>query len=118
MLKLKVDENLPVEATAILASAGHDVLTVLDQKLGGQHDANIASICRNECRAIVTLDLDFANIQLYPPSDYSGIVVLRLARLDKHSLLGALSRLAPLLNQEPLNGKLWIVNETRVRIRG
>jgi predicted nuclease of predicted toxin-antitoxin system len=118
MLKFKVDENLPVEAAALLAAAGHDVVTAVDQNLGGQRDPKVAFVCRDEGRAIVTLDLDFANIRLYPPADYSGIVVLRLARLDKHSLLRSLSRITPLFNQEPLNGKLWIVNETRVRIRG
>lgn len=31
MLKFKVDENLPVEAAALLRDAGHDAVTVDDQ---------------------------------------------------------------------------------------
>ena len=117
MLKFKVDENMPAEAAALLAGAGHDALTVPEQRLGGQSDPNIAAVCRQEDRAIVTLDLDFADIRAYPPADYAGIVVLRLSRLDKARILAAIQRLLPLLEQEPLNGLLWIVEDARMRIR-
>lgn len=118
MLKFKVDENLPLEAATLLATAGHSAVTVPEQQLGGQPDPNIAVVCQSEERAMVTLDLDFADIRVYPPADFAGIIVLRLARLDKHHVLDALKRLLPVLNQEPLAGKLWIVEEMRVRIRG
>jgi hypothetical protein len=62
--------------------------------------------------------LDFSDIRSYPPADHPGIVVLRLSRLDKHRVLSAVKRLLPTLEQEPLTGKLWIVDETTVRIRG
>jgi predicted nuclease of predicted toxin-antitoxin system len=117
MLKFKLDENLPTEAAVLLASVGHDVMTVLDQQMGGQPDTNVAAICQHEGRAVVTLDLDFADIRAYPPADHAGIVVLRLARLDKRRVLAVLQRLLPLLEQEPIAGKLWIVEETSVRIR-
>jgi predicted nuclease of predicted toxin-antitoxin system len=116
-LKFKVDENMPVEVAALLAQAGHDALTVADQQLGGHSDPDVADVCQRESRVIVTLDLDFANIRTYPPADYAGIVVLRLARLDKRRVLSAVQRLLPTLDQEPLAGKLWIVDETTVRIR-
>ena len=118
MLKIKVDENLPAEAAMLLSAAGHDALTVLDQRLGGQSDPKIGAVCQSEGRAIVTLDLDFADIRQYPPADYAGIIVMRLARLDKNSVLAAIRRLESLLKQEQIIGKLWIVDEVRVRIRG
>ncbi len=117
-MKFKVDENMPVEVAALLAGAGHDALTVPDQQLGGRPDPDVATVCRQEARAVVTLDLDFSDIRAYPPADYAGIIVLRLARLDKHRVLSAVQRLLPVLVQEPLVGKLWIVEETTVRIRG
>jgi len=33
-MQFKVDENLPIEVAELLNVAGHDALTVLDQKLG------------------------------------------------------------------------------------
>jgi predicted nuclease of predicted toxin-antitoxin system len=62
-MKFKVDENLPVETAAALRAAGHDAMTVLEQGLGGRLDASIAEICKCEGRALVTLDLDFSNVQ-------------------------------------------------------
>jgi predicted nuclease of predicted toxin-antitoxin system len=83
-MKFKVDENMPIEVAELLANAGHDAATVPDQQLGGRPDPDIATVCRQENRAIITLDLDFSDIRAYAPSDYGGIVVLRLARLDKY----------------------------------
>jgi predicted nuclease of predicted toxin-antitoxin system len=78
MLKFKIDENLAVEVAEILADAGHDAITVPQQQLGGRPDPDIAAVCRQEDRAIVSLDLDFADIRAYPPDHYPGLIVLRL----------------------------------------
>jgi predicted nuclease of predicted toxin-antitoxin system len=118
MFRFKIDENMPVEGAAVLTQAGHDALTVRDQQMGGRPDADVVTVCRQERRALVTLDLDFADIRAYPPADYAGIIVLRLSRLDKLRVLHALERVLPILENEPLAGKLWIVDETAVRIRG
>jgi predicted nuclease of predicted toxin-antitoxin system len=70
MHKFKVDENLPVDVVELLSLAGHDAVSVLDQQLGGRPDPLLASVCQHEGRALVTLDLDFADIRTYPPSSY------------------------------------------------
>lgn len=118
MTLLKVDENLPVEASVLLRQAGHDALSVHDQQLVGSPDSGVAAVCQIERRALLTLDLDFADIRTYPPEDFSGIIVLRLARQDKQHVLDILGRLLPKLDTEKLIGKLWIVNERTIRIRG
>ena len=116
-MKFKIDENLPTEAAQALCLAGHEAITVHDQSMGGVADAGLASVCRAEGRVLVTLDLDFSNIQSYPPSDYAGIIILRLMHQDKSAVMKALAALIPLLHREPLNGCLWIVDEHRIRIR-
>ncbi len=87
------------------------------QQLGGKTDPEIASVCRQEERIIVTLDLDFADVRTYPPQDYAGIMVLRLKRQDKYRVLDTLERIVKLVKRETINGKLWIVEENYVRIR-
>src|SRR3954469_12861620 len=101
-MRFKVDENLPIESAKLLRDAGHDALTVLDQKLGGHPDRTIGEIIRNEKRALITLDLDFADIRAFPPNEYFGLIVLRLAVQAKPSVLSVLERVIPLLNTEPL----------------
>jgi hypothetical protein len=67
---------------------------------------------------LVTLDLDFADIQTYPPDRYPGLVVLRLVRQDKARVLKVIARTIPLLTGETVGGRLWIVEEHQVRIHG
>ncbi len=76
-MKFKVDENIPAAVYRAIASAGHDVANVFDENLQGAPDPEIAEACREEGRSIVTLDLGFGDINVYPPSEYAGIVVLR-----------------------------------------
>lgn len=117
MLRFKVDENLPVEIATLLQQAGHNALTVMDQRLAGESDTNVAQICKAEDRILVTLDTDFTNIRMYPPQAYPGIMVLRLRQQDKLNILTVMSRLLPVLTGELLRNQLWIVNESRIRIR-
>lgn len=116
-MRFKVDENLPVDVAQLLREAGHEATTVFDQHLGGSGDATIASVCQQEARALVTLDLDFADIRTYPPAHYTGVVVLRLRRQDKLHVLEVCARVVALLSHEPLAQQLWIVEENRIRIR-
>jgi predicted nuclease of predicted toxin-antitoxin system len=117
-VRFKVDENLPAEAAAILIAAGHDALSVLDQQMGGRPDLDVAAVCQLERRTLLTLDLDFGDIRHYPPNAYSGLIVLRPYRQDKPAVLEMITRLLPALAAEPLDQRLWIVDENSVRIRG
>ena len=117
-MRFKADENLPIEVAQLLRMAGHDAVTVLDQQMGGDLDQNVAEACRRENRALLTLDLDFADIRTYPPETYSGLIVLRFRHQDKSHVLSMLRRILPLFEAEPVNGRLWIVDEQQVRIRG
>jgi predicted nuclease of predicted toxin-antitoxin system len=75
-VKFKIDENLPLEAATTLRGAGFDAHTVWDEALSGAADETIAAKVRQKARVLITLDLDFSNVQAYPPDRYSGIVVL------------------------------------------
>lgn len=116
-MKFKVDENLPVEMTELLERVGYDATTVMEQGLSGSSDRNLASICLGEGRVMVTLDLDFADIRSYPPDEYAGIIVFRLLKQNKAHVLEVARRWLPLVKTERLTGRLWIVDEDRVRIR-
>lgn len=116
-MRFKPDENLPVEVAELLREAGHDVVTILEQDLGGERDPDVAAVCRHEGRALVTFDTGFTDIRSYPPVEYACVLVFRFRQQDKLHVLGVLRRLLPLLDQETLDGRLWIVEEERVRVR-
>lgn len=76
----------------------------------------LASVCIAEQRALVTLDLDFANPVRLPPGVHAGIAVLRLPKRpvpdDLHALVISLIEA---LRTRSLPGRLWIVEPARIR---
>jgi predicted nuclease of predicted toxin-antitoxin system len=117
-MRAKLDENLPVEAAELLRTAGWECDTVDEEGLAGADDPIVAARCQAEARVLFTLDLDFADIRAYPPSEYVGIVVLRPVEPSRRQALELVGRVLPVLSEEWTEHRLWIVEPGRVRIRG
>lgn len=115
-MQFKLDENLRPEVGESLQRLGHDVSTVYDQGLRGRADEEIAEACRSEGRILISLDLDFSNIQMFPPENYPGLIVLRLRSQGRTAVEKVFQRVLSHLDQEPVAGRLWIVDEHRIRI--
>jgi predicted nuclease of predicted toxin-antitoxin system len=67
-MRLKLDENLRQRGKELLDAAGHDVCTVPEQDLCSATDEQLAIRCCEDGRAIITLDLDFANPLRFLPN--------------------------------------------------
>lgn len=116
-MKLKLDENLGERGRQVLSAAGHEVCTVAVQKLEGAADAELLRRCAAERRALVTLDLDFANPLVYTPDRHAGVAVLRLPRKPTRADLDqVIATLAEALRRQSLEGALWIVEAGRIRV--
>ena len=116
-MRFKTDENLPIEIAELITDQGHDALTVEDQGLGGTPDEQIAAVCQSENRILVTLDTDFSDIRQYPPGSHPGIIVFRISRQDRTSILSVTRRLLQSLSDHDPKGALWIVDDRRIRAR-
>lgn len=117
-MRFKIDENVHPEVAALLRENGHDAVTIWDQSMRGSVDERVADVCRAEQRALLTLDLDFSDVRRYPPREYHGLVVLRVRDQSRRRVVAAVSAILPMIGKEQLEGRLWIVEEVRVRIRG
>jgi predicted nuclease of predicted toxin-antitoxin system len=116
-VKLKIDENLARGVRDELVRGGHDVATVPEQSLTSATDEALIEACRMEERALVTLDLDFANPLRFPPERYPGVAVLRPPSQVTSAALLALARtLTAAMATESLSGRLWIVEIGRIRV--
>src|SRR3972149_9907169 len=116
-MKFKLDENFGSRTQGLFRASGHNVQTVRDQTLQGCEDRNLYEVCRAEQRCLVTLDLDFADITRFLPSETSGIVVIRVPRNPSLALLEQLVRqFLSALSRMSVEKKLWIVEIGRIRI--
>ena len=112
----KLDENLRSEVGEPLRQLGHDVSTVYDQGFRGWPDQEIAEACRIEGRILISLDLDFSKILMFPPEKYAGLIVLRLRTKGRVAVETVFRRVIAHLDRETIAGRLWIVDEQRIRI--
>lgn len=116
-MKFKLDENFGMRTYKLFLDYGHDVETVLTQKLQGCNDHYLYNICCAEQRCLVTFDLDFADVTRFPPSEAHGIAVIRVPQNPSLFLLEQLiTNFLQTLVSLPIIKKLWIVEIGRIRI--
>lgn len=113
---IKLDENLPPVVAEFLRGSGHDVRDVYEQGLRSCSDPVVLAACQAEGRALVSLDLDFSNILQFPPEQYAGLIVLRIHKPGPRAVMSLMTRLLPHLDTVPVAGRLWIVDESRIRV--
>ncbi|HWG96120.1 MAG TPA: DUF5615 family PIN-like protein [Nitrospira sp.] len=80
-------------------------------------DDVVAEVCRREKRVVVMLDKDFGDIRAYPPHEYAGLIVLRVEDQQKKRLVALMNHVVNRLATEPIQGRLWIVEEQGIRVR-
>lgn len=116
-MKLKLDEQLPIDLVGLLTRAGHDVDTVIDEGLGGQDDDVVLDRAKKDGRVLLTLDKGIGNIRAYPPADYAGIVLFRPSSVGRAAAQDLISRRFAVVETLDLKGRLVVVSERTVRTR-
>lgn len=115
-MKLKLDENVDLRVVTFLRLAGHDVETVPNQGLNSAPDVELINVCRQEERCLVTADRGFGNRMRFNPSEYAGIVVIRLtSRANFTEWREAIETLILGLEQAEVFGKLWIIRQGTIQ---
>lgn len=116
-MKFKIDENLPLESADIFRNEGYETETVHDEGIAGEPDSRIYSVCLEEDRVHVTLDVGFSNILVYPPGKHAGVIVIRLSDQSKLNVLEKTKQLLLALKQVNPKESTWIIDENKLRIR-
>ena len=113
-----IDEDMPRSTARVLREAGYEATDVRDIGLAGHKDPEIFARAQEMGATLVTADLEFSNLLLFPLGTHAGIVGTRMPNSVSVSqvhdvLLKALHSLVG----EDLHGLLVIVEVGRTRVR-
>ena len=114
-LQLLADECVYKATTSFLLDLGYDVITVQSLGLASTDDDVIIDTALSLGRVLLTRDIDFSNILLYPPAQYLGIVVLKMKPVTTPAVHQVLQQ--ALTQVQDLKGALLVVDKNKFRVR-
>lgn len=117
-MRFLLDENLSPLHAQTVRGLGHDAVSVTEIGLSGADDPVVRSAAIEQERILVTLDADFANVLRYPTVGTPGVVRLRIHPATEEAIDALLRRAIPRIADVSLGGKLVVVDERKIRVRG
>ena len=115
-MKIKMDENLPLQIATTLGSLGHDVHTTSAEGLAGRTDLEIWRTAQAESRFLITQDLDFSDIRRFTPGSHAGILLVRLHSPSRQNLVSRVENVFLTEDVEVWPGCFVVVTERKVRV--
>ena len=116
-MKVKVDENLPVEIAVVLRRAGVDADTTLEEGLRGRPDEEVwAAACR-EGRTLVTQDVGLVDARNLETGSHPGMVLMRLKSDARQDLIDAAVSLMLATKDDDWSNTIAVVTEQKLRVR-
>ena len=112
-MKFLIDENVRSEVEIFLAESGHDVKRVAS----GARNGEIIQSALAEKRALITHDVHFSNILMYPPEKYCGIIRIRIDPPSADKITLALKGLLDKTPSEQFDKRLFVLEEDGFRAR-
>jgi predicted nuclease of predicted toxin-antitoxin system len=117
-VKLFLDENLSPQHASELRTEGYDAIAVLEVGLSGAPDEQVLRFAVENGRVLVTLDADFANVMRFPPERTLGVIRLKVHPATEERIRQTIRRALLFLHHIDMSGRLAVVDEEKIRIRG
>jgi predicted nuclease of predicted toxin-antitoxin system len=116
-MRIKLDENLPLQVAPQLAALGHDVHTTPEEGLAGCKDSDLFRAAQQEKRLLLTQDLDFSDARTFVPGSHEGIVLIRLRSPSRKRRLERVMEAFRTESTDDWHGAFVIITEQKVRVR-
>ena len=82
-MRIKLDENIAASAADRLTALGHDVDTVIEERLSGCVDSEVWKATQLEGRFLITQDLDFSDRRRFAAGNHAGVMLIRLPDVEQ-----------------------------------
>ena len=116
-MRFLLDMNLSSETAAWLCAQGHDAAHLRELGLQDLDDEAVLAKAVAEKRAVLTFDLDFADIVAAAGEARVGVILLRLRSAQTARVVDRLQAVLPSVAQALEKGAIVIVEDARHRIR-
>lgn len=116
-MSILLDQCVPRKFLRLLRSWGYEASLLTEHTAADAKDPIVINLAGELDAALLTVDLDFANILHYPPQNYGGIIVLRYQFAEETALAATLQQMLRDLYRDGLRGVLVVVTPDRYRVR-
>ena len=116
-MRLFADESTPHNLVQHLRNSGIEVITVKEKGLSGAEDEKVLKFAVDNKLTLLTADLDFGNILLYPPATHLGVIVVRYYPKVTPQLLKVISLFIENYKGQNLEKTLVIIDKNKYRVR-
>jgi predicted nuclease of predicted toxin-antitoxin system len=90
----------------------------VESGLAGADDSEVRRAAIESGRVLITIDGDFANLLRFPSQATPGVIRLRLHPPTEEAIAAAVRFVISRLAGIRLDGKLAVIDERKIRIRG
>ena len=77
-MKFFLDENVPLSILDLMRVLGFEAEHARNTNLRGAADAEIADYAKKQKVILITKDLEFGSLLLYPKGSHYGLIIIRL----------------------------------------
>lgn len=117
-MKLFLDENIPRLAVNELKTLGFEVEHASEVGLKGANDRLIAEYAKKQMAILITKDLEFGSLIVYPKGTHYGLIVLRLPNyFTAENVVRVLKDFIKNVELHDLIGKMIVLELHKYRIR-
>lgn len=116
-IKFLADECVGLPTISLLRKLGYSTVTIKEAGLSGKSDIEILKWAISQKRVLLSEDIDFANILLYPAKLHHGVIVLRFRHRLENEIHGTLITLLKELKPSDFKKTLIIVDADKYRVR-
>jgi predicted nuclease of predicted toxin-antitoxin system len=116
-MSILIDHCVPRKFSRLLQTWGYSTCFLTEHIAADATDSDVIALAQKLDAVLLTVDLDFANILVYPPGSYAGIIVMRYNAAEESALIHSLEQALADLYRDSLRNILIIIEPTRYRIR-
>ena len=116
-MKFFLDENMPNSLLKTLKEEGHEVEHAR-KKFSGASDKNIVQYAKRNNFILITRDLEFGSLLIYPKESHFGLIITRLPYYSTaKQITEHVRQFLKSINPEELEGSITILELGKYRIR-